>query len=130
MNRTVDFLVRSQRGSRISLNIRRIFSKESGFRGQNHTCGAQLGGKFLKRDPDEPVDPFFSFAGIPDENKLIDRSRDGGCFAQQNNSGTLSAGREAGKMCRHTPPILGAKNSRAVPPDPPDFWIFQTSKGS
>src|SRR5258708_703192 len=88
-----------------------------------------MGGKFLKRDPDESVDPFFSFAGIPDENKLFDRSRDGGCFAQQNNSGTLSTGREASKMCRHSPPILGDKNSRGVRRDPQDFWIFQSWKG-
>ena len=70
-----------------------------------------MGGKFLKRYPHESVGPFFSFARIPDENKLFDRGRDGSCFAEQNDSRTVSASREASEMCRHRPPILADKNS-------------------
>ena len=87
-----------------------------------------MGRKFLKRYPHESVDPFFSFAGIPDENKLFDRGRDGSCFAQQNDSGTLSASRESSEMRRHRPPILADKNSSGVRGDTEDFWIAQSRK--
>src|SRR5260370_8929281 len=87
-----------------------------------------MGRKFLKRYPHEAVSPVFSLAGIPDENKLFDRGRDGSCFAKQNDSGTLSASREASEMCRHRAAVLADKNSPRVGSDPHDFWIFQTRK--
>jgi len=32
--------------------------------------------------------------------------RDGSCFAQQNDSATLSVGRESSEVCRHRPPMI------------------------
>ena len=90
-------------------------------------CGAPRWRR-LKRYPHNAVGPFFSFAGIPDENKFFNRGRDGSCFAQQNYSGTPSARREASEMRRHCPPILADKNSPGVRCDPQHFWISQTRK--
>jgi hypothetical protein len=66
---------------------------------------------------------------MPDENKLFNCSRDGSCFADQNDSGTPSASRESSEMRRHRPPILAHENPPGVGGDPQDFWISQASKG-
>jgi hypothetical protein len=46
--------------------LAKFFARKFTLSTKKTPVGGQLGGKFLKRDPHDSVDPFFSFAGVPD----------------------------------------------------------------
>jgi hypothetical protein len=76
------------------------------------------GGGDSEWNPYQTIDPFLGLADIPNQDEFFDRGRDGGCFAEQNDSGTLNGSLEPSEMCRHRPPILTNENSPGVRGDP------------
>lgn len=68
-----------------------------------------------KRNPDQPVDPLFCLARVPDERKIIYCGGDGNRFTKQDDSGTPRASHIAVEMQRQScdgPGLRGSGRSQ------------------